>query len=440
GRLGNYAVALISGTLTIAQAPLTVTAHDAARPYGAANPAFTGTLSGLKNNDAITASYGSTATATTPVGSYAIAPTLADPTGALGNYAITQAAGTLTITQAPLTVTANDKSMTYGGAVPSFDASYNGLVNGETGRVVHSLTCGAVDGNNVPVSSRTTAGKYAITCGGGSAANYSIGYVSGVLTINRAPLTITANDQTTPYGTVPRVTWTGSGFVNGESAATLATAPNSAPICGATVNNAPVSATTVPGRYPSATSCLNAVDPNYSITYANGTLTVNPLLSLDERGLPGTVPHMATLDGITVTLPRTNVEIPYGSNHRYNFPTTVTDASGAIYITAGTGYSGTVTANISDTATYQTMAQVISAALSSGGIDNGGQASALTQQFNVVQQDIKAGATAQALTDLHSFAALVRAQSGKHLTPATAQALLAAAQLVYASLGGTGTV
>ncbi len=440
GRLGNYAVALISGTLTIAQAPLTVTANDAARPYGAANPPFTGTLSGLKNNDAITASYGSTATATTPAGSYAIAPTLADPSGALGNYAITKAAGTLTITQAPLTVTANDKSMTYGGAVPTFTASDRGLVNGESGDVVHGLTCGAVDSNNVPVSSHTTAGTYPITCGGGSAANYSITYMTGALTIKPTPLTITADDKTTPYGTVPSVTWTGSGFVNGESATTLATAPNSAPTCGATVNGAAASATTPPGVYAGAITCRDAVDPNYAITYAGGTLTVDPLLSLDEQGLPSGVRRQATLDGQTVSLPDAGVEIAYDSVHRYSFPATVTDSSGAIYITTDAGFSGTVTANISDTATYQTMAQVISAALSSGGIDNGGQATALTRQFNAVQQDIKAGATAQALADLHSFAALVRAQAGKHIATATAQALLAAAQLVYASLGGTGTV
>ncbi len=99
-----------------------------------------------------------------------------------------------------------------------------------------------------------------------------------------------------------------------------------------------------------------------------------------------------------------------------------------------------MTANISDTATYQTMAQSIGAALASGGIANGGQATALTQQFAAVQADIQSGNTAQALADLHSFAADVRAQAGKHITPATVQALLAAAQPVYASLGGTGTV
>ena len=99
-----------------------------------------------------------------------------------------------------------------------------------------------------------------------------------------------------------------------------------------------------------------------------------------------------------------------------------------------------MTPNRSDTAVYRTMAQVVSSALAAGGIDSGGQATALTQQFAAVQADIAAGHTAQALTDLHTFAAHVRAQAGKHLTTATAQALLADAQLVYAGLGGMGTV
>ncbi|MDQ2831766.1 MAG: hypothetical protein M3Y74_22305, partial [Chloroflexota bacterium] len=300
-----------------------------------------------------------------------------------------------------------------------------------------TATSGGPSGGGSPV------GSYPITCTRGTlgAANYTFVFQPGTLTVQQAPLTITANDKTMPYGTIPSVTWTGSGFVNGESAATLATAPNSVPTCRAMVNGAAVSTTTSPGRYPGAITCQNAADTNYTITYAGGTLTVDPLLSLDERGLPTSgVPHQAMLDGQTVTLPKTNVEVAYGSVHRYSFPATVTDGSGAIYITADAGFSGTITANISDTATYQTMAQAISAALASGGIANGGQANALTRQFNAVQADIKASHTAQALADLHSFAAHVRAQSGKHIATATAQALLAAAQLVYASQGGAGAV
>ena len=43
------------------------------------------------------------------------------------SYGFAYVPGTLTITKAPLTVTANDQTMTYGGALPAFDARYAGL-------------------------------------------------------------------------------------------------------------------------------------------------------------------------------------------------------------------------------------------------------------------------------------------------------------------------
>src|SRR5438477_11949680 len=61
-----------SGQLTLASS---VTAADANRLYGDPNPAFTGTITGIKNADNITATYASAATAASPVGTYAIVPT-----------------------------------------------------------------------------------------------------------------------------------------------------------------------------------------------------------------------------------------------------------------------------------------------------------------------------------------------------------------------------
>ena len=101
----NYSAALaVPQTLTVTKAPLTVTAADTSRAFGAGNPSFTGTLTGVVNGDPITATYASSATATTAVGVYgtsaaeAITPTLVDPTARLGNYTVTSTKGTLTIT------------------------------------------------------------------------------------------------------------------------------------------------------------------------------------------------------------------------------------------------------------------------------------------------------------------------------------------------------
>jgi hypothetical protein len=41
----------VAGTLTVTKATLTVTADDATRAYGAANPAFTVSYAGFVNSD-----------------------------------------------------------------------------------------------------------------------------------------------------------------------------------------------------------------------------------------------------------------------------------------------------------------------------------------------------------------------------------------------------
>src|SRR5204863_6323869 len=77
----------------------------ASREYADPNPSFTGTITGIKNADAITATYASAATAASAVGSYDITATLSDPGTKLGNYSVTLNTAKLTITAATLTVT-----------------------------------------------------------------------------------------------------------------------------------------------------------------------------------------------------------------------------------------------------------------------------------------------------------------------------------------------
>src|SRR5207247_3441564 len=84
----------------------------------------------------------------------------------------------LTVNKAPLTITANDKTMTYGGTVPAFDATYSGLLNGDT---ITSIvpgntppTCGAKDAGGGRVDTKTPAGTYPITCANAGSHSYSI--------------------------------------------------------------------------------------------------------------------------------------------------------------------------------------------------------------------------------------------------------------------------
>src|SRR5205823_6061203 len=117
-KLGNYVVTSNDGKLTINPAPLTATAADAGRLYGDPNPSFTGTITGIKNADNITAIYASTTTAASPVGAYPIVPTLVDPDHKLGNYMVTSNNGKLTVNPAPLAVVVDSKNKVYGDPNP----------------------------------------------------------------------------------------------------------------------------------------------------------------------------------------------------------------------------------------------------------------------------------------------------------------------------------
>jgi alpha-tubulin suppressor-like RCC1 family protein len=102
----GFANATKAMILTVNKAPLTITADNVTRIYGAANPALTVSFSGLVNGETssvVTGLASTTAAGTaSPVGTYAITPA----GGVATNYALTFVPGTLTITIAPQTVTA----------------------------------------------------------------------------------------------------------------------------------------------------------------------------------------------------------------------------------------------------------------------------------------------------------------------------------------------
>src|SRR5690606_11349183 len=110
-----YAVSYVDGTLTIAPARLTVSANNASRTYGAANPNFGTSVTGLVNGDTagdvIRFAPTTAATAGTDVGRYVISP---NATLLSSNYIIGAInPGLLEITPAFLDVSGNAFSMVY---------------------------------------------------------------------------------------------------------------------------------------------------------------------------------------------------------------------------------------------------------------------------------------------------------------------------------------
>ena len=67
---------------------------------------------------------------------------------------------------------------------------------------------------------------YQTSCSGAADTNYSITYAPGLVSVGSAPLTITASGDSMTYGgTVPTITPSYSGFVNGDTASSLTVSP-----------------------------------------------------------------------------------------------------------------------------------------------------------------------------------------------------------------------
>ena len=258
----NYSITYVNGTDTINPAPLTVTASTGSMTYGGNVPLITATVNGLRNGESPSVITGSlqcstTATATSPVGTYPSTCSGASDS----NYAVDYVAGTVTDGPVPITVTASSGSESYGDSPVTINPTVSGLQNGEDVSVLGvGLMCTS------SVLSTSPVGSYASMCAGGVDANYTISYAEGTVTVNQAPLRVTASSGTMTYGDSPlTVSPSVSGLVNGEAPSVLG---------GALSCSTSALASSAVGVYPS--TCANATDTNYAISYAAGTITVDP--------------------------------------------------------------------------------------------------------------------------------------------------------------------
>ena len=171
--------------------------------------------------------------------------------------------GSLTISRANATVTGNSASVIYTGQVQTISGyTVSGLVNNETASVLSSPTANGATGTN--------AGSYANTVSGNANdGNYNLTFRDGTLTIDKAHLTVTADNQRRLYGQAnPAFTQTISGYVNGEDA-TSAGLTGSASGSNAATTNTGVGSYAITG----STGTLSAA--NYDFTATNGTLTID---------------------------------------------------------------------------------------------------------------------------------------------------------------------
>ena len=196
----NYTIAYVDGSLAVAKATLTLAGsktYDGTGGFTAADFGTGGTLSTGVNGETLTLTgSGSVASANVAAGPQALSLgslILTNGTGLASNYQIASAGNTGTITPAALTVTANDAAKTYDGQAYSGGngVSYAGFVNGEGASVLSgSVSYGGT------AQGAVNAGSYTLTASGLTSSNYTIAYVGGSLTVNKADLTVTADAQT----------------------------------------------------------------------------------------------------------------------------------------------------------------------------------------------------------------------------------------------------
>ena len=112
-----------------------------------------------------------------------------------------------------LTITADNKAITYGDSDPAFTFQSSGFVNGDLAGVIDTApTCGVA-------GAHANAGGYSIVCSGGADNNYDFSYVNGTLTVNKANAVCTITGYSVTYDGAPH---TATGSCLGVASETLA--------------------------------------------------------------------------------------------------------------------------------------------------------------------------------------------------------------------------
>lgn len=322
------------------------------------------------------------------------------------------------VAPAPLTVTADDQQSIYGAPMAALTASFEGLVAGDRPADLEGLELsGPTPGSG--------AGPHPIAPGGISNPDYAVTYVSGTYTITPAPLTVTANDARRPYGQRnPRLGVQVDGLVAGDTADGLV---------GLRVSGPPADA--APGPWP--ITIRSAEFPNYVVDTVDGTMTVDPVVTLAARGLPPALRGWALVDGRRVGLP-SRAALTYGEDHVIAVPR-ARMTGWAVFVTDAREITGPLTENAAISATYLSVPAFVTAGARRGEVD-AEVGNALVARWATVTAQATAGDRAAARAGLRAFAADVRGLPTTTLDANTGVSLVAAAQRFYNQIGGRGTV
>ncbi|MFN9253743.1 MAG: YDG domain-containing protein [Holosporaceae bacterium] len=281
--LSNYSIAYNTGTLSVGQKALSIAGLSGVdKVYDRTTTASlsgTGSLSGLVTGDSV--SLDGTATtanfANANVGTAKAITVAGYSLGGAdsGNYSLSQPTGlTANITARALSITANNKTMTYGDGNSFNGYSSSGLVAGDSIGAVDLATNASLSG-----AGQWNAGNWLISAAnatGSGLSNYSIAYNTGTLSVGKRSLSGSVNNQNLTYGAATPsygkndVTW--SGFYGSDSVANLTSA---------TIDLGGYSQGSNAGSYTLSlvSANLGSLTGNYQLgTFTPGILTVGAVL------------------------------------------------------------------------------------------------------------------------------------------------------------------
>lgn len=272
--------------------------------------------------------YPSTQDAPTDAGVYSVTvkATLGSTT-----YSYT-AKNKMVIAPKPVVVTARSFNIKYGDVLPSYANAYDynksDFLNGEDFLVNQAPVVRIEGGYN------GKAGSYKLTPYSAQdfGRNYVITYVSGLLNISKASVTIVADNKESVYGDdLEELTYTASGFVNGETLKHLGFAPRISSTVTRT-SDAGVYPITFSDNYTSANYEVSYRDGRYNLAAASQKISWNPESVIDVEG--GDVVLNATASSkLPVTFNSTNDAVAY-VNQIGNTWILTPVASGTVTVTA----------------------------------------------------------------------------------------------------------
>ncbi len=325
----NYKAEIVNGTYTITKTDLTVTASAYTGIYDGEEHSITVDVDG--NTEAVV--YYSDATELT-ADNYNTIGSLTAPTRkdagvttvyyyvSTGNYSPDPVRGSkdITITKKSATITADNGSKVYGEADPELTAVVSGTVGGEE----LDFTLAREAGED--------AKDYTITVTDGDNPNYDVSTVNGTFTINRADVTVAADDKSKNYGDEePELTATITGLKRNDNENVIDYTLSR--VAGENVGNYDI------------TAIGDSTQGNYNIQFASGTLTITEKkvntpeikVAVGEYIYDGTdkLPEISVYDGNTL-IPVDEYDVNYSDNKDAGTATvTITDKEGGNYTVNG---------------------------------------------------------------------------------------------------------